>query len=87
MNATTIAVDLAKTVFELVIADEQGRRVERKRLSREGFARFFANRPPRRIVMEACATAHHWARSADERGASAAEQSGGKFAKANLMAL
>ncbi len=43
MNATTVAVDLAKTVFELAISDEQGRLVERKRLSREGFAQFFIN--------------------------------------------
>lgn len=50
MNATTIAIDLAKTVFELAIGDKQGRLVERKRLSREGFAQFFANRPPCRIV-------------------------------------
>lgn len=68
MNAPTIAVDLAKTVFELAIADEQGRLVERKRLSREGFARFFAHRPPGRIVMEACATAHHWARTFHAQG-------------------
>ena len=57
MNATTVAVDLAKTVFELAISDEQGRLVERKRLSREGFAQFFVNRPPCRIVMEACGAA------------------------------
>ena len=57
MNATTVAVDLAKTVFELAIIDEQARLVERKRLSREAFSRFFANRPPCRIVMEACGTA------------------------------
>lgn len=68
MNATTIAVDWAKTVFELAITDEQGRLVERKRQSREGFARFFANRPPCRIVMEACATAHHWARTLQAQG-------------------
>ena len=45
MNATTVAVDRAKTVFELAIIDEQARLVERKRLSREAFSRFFANRP------------------------------------------
>lgn len=45
MNATTVAVDLAKTVFDLAIGDEQGRLVERKRLSREGFTRIFVNRP------------------------------------------
>lgn len=68
MNATTVAVDLAKTVFELAITDEQGRLVERKRLSREGFARFFVNRPPCRIVMEACGTAHYWARTFQAQG-------------------
>jgi transposase len=65
---TTIAVDLAKTVFERAITDDQGRLVERKRLSREAFARFFANRPPCRIVMEACGTAHPWARTFQAQG-------------------
>ena len=45
MNATTVAIDLAKTVFDLAISDEQGHLVERKRLSREGFTRFLVNRP------------------------------------------
>lgn len=63
MNTTTVAVDLAKSVFELAVSDGQGRVTERKRLSREGFSRFFVNRPPCRIVMEACGTAHHWART------------------------
>lgn len=68
MNATTVAVDLAKTVFERAISDEHGRLVERKRLSREGFARFFVNRPPCRIVMEACGAAHPWARTFQAQG-------------------
>ena len=68
MNAITVAVDLAKTVFELAITDGQGRLAERKRLSREAFAQFFANRPPCRIVMEACGTAHHWARTFQAQG-------------------
>lgn len=68
MNVITIAVDLAKTVFELAITDGQGRLAERKRLSREAFSRFFANRPPCRIVMEACGTAHHWGRTFQAQG-------------------
>jgi transposase len=60
---STVAVDLAKSVFELAIGDGQGRVTERKRLSREAFSRFFINRPPCRIVMEACGTAHYWART------------------------
>jgi len=71
MNAITVAVDLAKTVFELAITDEQGRLVERKRLSREGFARFFAHRPPCRIVMEACG----WTPPASDRHQSAGMES------------
>jgi transposase len=63
MNTTTVAVDLAKSVFELAVSDVQGRVSERKRLSREAFSRFFINRPPCRIVMEACGTAHFWART------------------------
>lgn len=68
MNTTTVAVDLAKTVFELAITDEKGRITERKRLSREAFARFFANRPPCRIVMESCGSSHHWARTFKAQG-------------------
>ena len=68
MNAITVAVDLAKTVFELAITDVQGRLAERKRLSREAFARFFANHVPCRIVMEACCTAHFWARTFEAQG-------------------
>lgn len=58
----TVAIDLAKDVFELAFADAQGHLVERRRLSRSAFAKAFDNVPPRRLVMEACGTAHHWAR-------------------------
>jgi len=62
MNATTIAVDLAKNVFELALADAHGKLAARRRLSRRQFERFFHNRPPCRVVMEACGSAHHWGR-------------------------
>ena len=39
MHATTVAIDLAKDVFELAFADSQSRIIERKRLSRNVFAR------------------------------------------------
>ncbi|MGH7472034.1 MAG: IS110 family transposase [Longimicrobiales bacterium] len=57
-----IAVDLAKHVFELAVATQSGRIAERKRLTRSQFERFWATRIPCRVVMEACATAHYWAR-------------------------
>ena len=68
MNATTVAVDLAKSVFELAVADERWKVVERARLNRRQFERWFDNRAVRRVVMEACATAHHWARALRARG-------------------
>ena len=68
MNATTVAVDLAKSVFELAIADEHWKLLERARLTRGQFERWFANRAVRLVVMEACATAHYWARTLRARG-------------------
>jgi transposase len=68
MNATTVGVDLAKNVFEIALADERGHIVERQRLNRARFDRFFANRPACRIVMEACGSAHHHARRLGSQG-------------------
>lgn len=68
MNATTVAVDLAKSVFELAVADERWKVLERARLTRRQFERWFENRVVRLVVMEACATAHHWARTLRARG-------------------
>jgi transposase len=62
MNATTVAVDLAKNVFELAVADAHWRVVERHRLSRGQFQRWFANRAVGLVVMEACGSAHYWGR-------------------------
>jgi transposase len=68
MNATTVAVDLAKKVFALVAADANGKIIERARLTRAQFKRWFANREVGLVVMEACGSAHHWGRWLRERG-------------------
>jgi len=68
MDATTVAVDLAKNVFEVVSANRDGRIVARQRLNRARFLAFLGTRPPTRFVMEACATAHHWGRVAQGHG-------------------
>lgn len=68
MHATTVAIDLAKDVFELAFADGNGRILERKRLSRGAFSRCLLNRPPLRVVMEACGSAHYWARVFQTQG-------------------
>ena len=65
---TTIAVDLAKSVFEIAVSHRPGVVAERHRLSRPRFARFLAKQAPATIAMEACGTAHYWAREAQARG-------------------
>ncbi|QRR05196.1 IS110 family transposase [Burkholderia sp. MS455] len=61
MEPTTIAIDLAKRVFQIHFVDPDGR-IHSKVLKRDQMLPFFANRPAARIVMEACGSAHHWAR-------------------------
>jgi transposase len=68
MNTTTVAVDLAKSRFEIAIADEHYQIQQRKRLSRSQFARFVALQPPSRFVMEACGSAQHWGRELAKHG-------------------
>jgi transposase len=68
MHATTVGVDLAKRVFEIAVADGDWRIRERQRLSRGRFGGWFGNRPPCRVVMEACGSAHHWARTLAAQG-------------------
>jgi transposase len=59
---TMIGVDLAKTVFQLHGVDASHRPVLRRQLQRAQFLPFFAKIPPCVVVMEACGSAHHWAR-------------------------
>jgi transposase len=63
MNANTVAVDLAKNVYQVAVADGEWRVIERHRLTRTQFERFFANKSVGLVVMEACGSAHYWARS------------------------
>jgi len=62
MNATTVAVDLAKSVFQLAVADASWRVIETQRLTRTQFERWFSNRDVSLVIMESCGSAHHWAR-------------------------
>lgn len=62
MNRVTIAVDLAKSVFEIAVTNRAYRITQRRRVSRTQFERFWAEQEPCRVVMEACASAHFWAR-------------------------
>ena len=62
MKITTIGIDLAKNVFQVHGVNEQGLPVVKKQLRRNQMAEFFVNLPACLIGMEACASAHHWAR-------------------------
>jgi transposase len=68
MDATTVAVDVPKTVFEVASANRQWHIVARHRLNRRQFARFLATASPMHVVMEACGSAHHWGRCAQRHG-------------------
>ena len=62
MEITTIGFDLAKHVFQVHGVNASGTAVLRKRLRRAEVLPFFAGADPCLVGMEACATAHHWAR-------------------------
>lgn len=62
MKIATVGIDLAKNVFQIHGVDERGKVLLRKQVKRADMASFFANFPPCLIGMEACASAHHWAR-------------------------
>lgn len=62
MNVTTIGLDLAKHLFQLHGVNAQGKTVLRRKLTRAQLIPFFAQLPACVVGMEACASAHHFAR-------------------------
>lgn len=61
-EVTTIGLDIAKHVFHAHGADERGKAVFSKRISRGKLLDFFAGQPACTVALEACGGAHHWAR-------------------------
>lgn len=59
---TLIGIDTAKSVFHLVGIDQTGKYVWRRRLSRTKFLPTLVQTEPCKVVLEACAASHHWAR-------------------------
>ncbi len=62
MQITTVGLDLAKNVFQVHAIDAKGKVVVRRRLRRAQVRDFFAGLEPCLIGLEACGTAHFWAR-------------------------
>src|SRR5204863_2866545 len=59
---STIGLDLAKNVFQVHGVDRSGAVVLRRQLRRGAVEKFFAQLSPCTVGVEACGTAHHWAR-------------------------
>jgi transposase len=62
MNATTYGLDIAKRVFQLYWVDAQTGEIVNRRFGRDELIRFLAQRPAGRVALEACGSAHWWAR-------------------------
>jgi transposase len=63
MKITTVGFDLAKNVFQVHGVDQHGKVVLKTQLRRHQVAEFFAQLPSCMIGMEACGSAHYWART------------------------
>ena len=68
MKISVLGIDLAKSVFQVHGVDEQGQVVVRKRLSRNKLLTFIAQLEPCLIGLEACSSAHYWAREMSKLG-------------------
>ena len=62
MKITAVGFDLAKNVFQVHGVDERGHAVVKRKLKRAQVAMFFADLPPCLVGIEACSSAHYWAR-------------------------
>ena len=65
---TTTGLDLAKTVFHVVCCDARGKLLKKKMLRRGQVLAYFSNIPACVVGMEACASAHYWARELEKLG-------------------
>ncbi len=68
MKPTTIGIDLAKSVLQVHGVDARGNAVIKKQLKRDQVLPFFGNLVACRIGMEACGSAHYWARKLEKLG-------------------
>ncbi|MGF6735933.1 hypothetical protein OKW50_008106 [Paraburkholderia youngii] len=62
MKITTFGLDLAKRGFQVHWVDMETGEVKRRQLRRDQLVTFFAKQAPALIAMEACGSAHYWAR-------------------------
>jgi transposase len=68
MEVRTLGIDLAKNLFQVHGVDGQGRTVVQRQLRRRQLLPFVAQLQPSLVAMEACGSAHYWAREIAKRG-------------------
>ena len=67
-NVYYVGLDIAKNVFQVFLADQKGRELGNRKLARNKLIPFFANLSSCTVGIEACGTAHHWARTLKSLG-------------------
>ena len=67
-EVSTVGLDIAKKVFQVHAIDRQGAVVARRSLRRSQLLAWFAKLRPCLVGIEACATAHYWAREFQKLG-------------------
>ena len=64
-SVTRVGLDLAKNVFQVHGVDGKGEVAITRKLRRGRLVAFFSELPPYVVAIEACSSAHHWARALD----------------------
>ncbi|MCW0233206.1 MAG: hypothetical protein OJJ21_06375 [Ferrovibrio sp.] len=62
MQISVVGLDIAKQVLQVHAADGEGHALAQVKLRRSQVLDYFRELPPCLVGIEACATAHHWAR-------------------------
>lgn len=68
MEISMIAIDLAKTSFEVCAVDGRGRVILRQSMRRQKLKEFLVKQKPCRVAMEACGSSHYWGREIEKMG-------------------
>ncbi|WP_370808744.1 IS110 family transposase [Bilophila wadsworthia] len=63
-----VGLDIAKNIFQVFLADKKGRELGNRKVRRAAMTELFTQMPPCIIGIEACGTAHHWARKLEAMG-------------------
>ena len=68
MKLSTISIDLAKHVFQVMGFTNTGKPLFNKRLNRQQLIEFMQMQIKCRVVMEACYSSHYWGRTFESMG-------------------